>query len=215
MESRVSCRRGGAARSPRCQRRTPCRPARCRLASAAGKRRLPRGHGLGPASTERPADCPTRRPWHGSSCSVRPGSARSLRRLGDFFGCPCAVLVSSHNGTIDHGVFVVRVRRQYLEDSLPNPALRPTTMTCVHLLPIPEPPRQIPPRNARPIAIEDRLDEQPIILCGRANRAFTAGKQVFNPSPLVIRQAVAVHRSASESADPLGIRAIPTWESPN
>jgi hypothetical protein len=110
---------------------------------------------------------------------------------------------------------IVRVRRQYLENSFPNAALRPTTMTCVHLLPIAEPLRQIPPRNARPIAVEDRLDEQPIILGGRPNMAFTAWKQVFNPFPLVIMQAVTMQRSAPESADPLGIIGIPTWESPN
>src|SRR5436305_13224918 len=84
----------------------------------------------------------------------------------------------------------------------------------VHLLPIPEPLRQIPPWNARPIAVEHRLDEQPIVLGGHANIAFTAWKQVFNPSPLIVMQAVPMHRSAPESADPLRIIGVPAWESP-
>jgi hypothetical protein len=69
-------------------------------------------------------------------------------------------------------------------------------MTRVHLLPISEPRRQVPPGNACSIAVEDRLYEQSIVLRGDPNVAFPARKQVLNPIPLVITDAIAAHGSA-------------------
>jgi hypothetical protein len=46
------------------------------------------------------------------------------------------------------------------------------------------------------VTIEDRLDEQPVVARGHADRAFPARQQVLDPVPLVITQAVAAHWSA-------------------
>src|SRR5271169_3614587 len=196
MESQVSLRHAGEARSPACRHRRPCPPAECRPASAAGKRRRPRGHGLGPVSTERRSDCPGRRPWRGSLYSIRLDCARSPPRLGGFFGRPRAMLVSSNDGTIDYGVFVVGIRRQRLEHPLPNASLCPATMTRVHLLPLPKSLRQIPPRDARSVSEQHRLEEQSIVFRRHPDMPLTARKQVFNPFPLVVTQAIAAHGSA-------------------
>jgi hypothetical protein len=96
------------------------------------------------------------------------------------------VLVGPHNGAIDHGVFVVRIGSQRLENPLPHATFRPARVPGVDLLPIAEPFRQIPPRNARSIAVEDRFHEPPIVLCGYANMAFSTWKQVFYSFPLVV-----------------------------
>jgi hypothetical protein len=96
------------------------------------------------------------------------------------------VLVGPHNGAIDHGVLVVGIGSQRLENPLPDATLRPTRVPGMGLLPIAEPFRQIPPRNARSIAVEDRFHEQPIILRIYANVAFSTWKQVLYSFPLVV-----------------------------
>jgi hypothetical protein len=117
-----------------------------------------------------------------------------------FFGRPSAVLMSSYDRAIDHGVFIVRIGRQRIEDPFPNATLGQATMPRMHLFPMPEPLRQVPPGNPRSIAIEHRFNEQPIVRRRHANVTFTAWKQILYPIPLVVMQAIAAHRSASESA---------------
>ena len=51
---------------------------------------------------------------------------------------------------------------------------------------IAEPFRQIPPRNASPIAVEDGLDKQPIVLGGHPHMAGSTGKQIADAIPLII-----------------------------
>ncbi len=85
----------------------------------------------------------------------------------------------------------------------------------MYLLPIPEPLWQVAPRNARAITVQNRFNKQSIVLCGYAHMAFPAGEQVSNSIPLVVAQAIAAHRSASESTDRLRIIRILIWESAN
>lgn len=66
----------------------------------------------------------------------------------------------------------------------------------MHLLPIAEPLRQIPPGNAGPIAVQHCLNEQPIVLGGDADMSFTPRQHVLDTIPLVVAQAVAAHGSA-------------------
>ena len=82
------------------------------------------------------------------------------------------MLVSAHDGAINHGVFVVRIGRQRFENPLPDATLRPPRVTGMHLFPITEPLWQVSPRDARAIAVENRFNEPPIIL-GNANMALT------------------------------------------
>jgi hypothetical protein len=50
--------------------------------------------------------------------------------------------------------------------------------------------RQIAPGNARPIAIENRLDEEPIVWRRAADMPLTPGKKILNPIPLIIPQSI-------------------------
>jgi hypothetical protein len=70
-----------------------------------------------------------------------------------------AVLMSAHDGAVDHRVFVVGIRGQVAEKPFPNARLGPSAEASVHVLPIPEALRQVTPRNAGTIAVEYRLDE--------------------------------------------------------
>jgi hypothetical protein len=70
-----------------------------------------------------------------------------------------------------------------VEHPLPDPGLCPAREPRVHLI---GSPRQVTPRNAGAIAVEDRLDEQPVIACGHPDRARAAGQQVLNPVPLIV-----------------------------
>ena len=106
------------------------------------------------------------------------------------------MLMSAHNGRVDHRVFIVGIASQVFEDLLPNAILRPAAEACMHGRPGTETIRQIAPRYAGAIAVEDRFDKQPIVLGGHPDMAFTAGQKVFNALSLVVAQGVAAHWSA-------------------
>ena len=84
------------------------------------------------------------------------------------------MLMSPYDGRVDHHVFVVVIAGQQLENTLENAALRPAAEALVHDLPVAETLRQIPPRNARPIAVKNGFDEQSVVGCIAADMAFTA-----------------------------------------
>jgi hypothetical protein len=86
------------------------------------------------------------------------------------------VLVSAHNGTVDHRVFVVGVGYQMLKYPLPDAGFRPSGKAAVHVLPITEAFGQITPRNAGPVTIQYRLDEQAVVRCGDTDRTLPAGQ---------------------------------------
>ena len=56
--------------------------------------------------------------------------------------------------------------------------------------------RQVAPRYACAITVKYRLDEQPVILGGDADMAFTAGQNILDPVPLIVPKGVAAHLSA-------------------
>jgi hypothetical protein len=56
----------------------------------------------------------------------------------------------------------------------------------VHLLPVAEPLRQVPPGNAGAVAVEHRLDEQAIVLGRHADVPLAARQQALDPVPLVV-----------------------------
>ena len=58
-----------------------------------------------------------------------------------------AVLMSAHDGAVDHRVFVVGVLGEAAEDALPNAGLRPSTEPAVNVLPVSEAFWQITPGN--------------------------------------------------------------------
>jgi len=60
--------------------------------------------------------------------------------------------------------------------------------------------RQIPPGNPGPIAIQHRLDKQPVVPSGYPHMPFASGKEVLNPFPLIARKPYrrTVPRPSSE-----------------
>src|SRR3984885_4649810 len=97
---------------------------------------------------------------------------------------------------VDHRVFVVPIGRQHFEDLLPCPALRPARKSRMNLDWIAKTFRQVAPRYAGAITVKYRLDEQPVILGGDADMAFTAGQNILDPVPLIVPKGVAAHLSA-------------------
>src|SRR5450759_5115372 len=175
-------------------RRTPCRQAmhldrRCR---SAARRKQDHELGLAGASTRR--DCPRHRRAREFWWLVHRAIGRSL--AGRFFSRAGAVLMSAHDGRIDHHVFVVVIACQQLENALENAALRPSTEALVHDLPVAETRRQVTPGDSRSIPVKNSFDEQPVVRCITADMAFTAGQKILDPLPLVVSQSKALHGSA-------------------
>ena len=73
------------------------------------------------------------------------------------------MLVGSHNGRIDHGVFVVRVFRKLLKDRFQDSAGSPSAEPRMHHAEIAESLRQIAPRNPGAIAVQHSFHKQTIV----------------------------------------------------
>jgi hypothetical protein len=119
----------------------------------------------------------------------------------------------SHDGAVDHRVFVVGVGGEMLENPLPDTGLGPTGKPRVNVDRIAKPLRQVAPGNSSAIALEHGLDEQTVVSCRHPDMTFTAGQQVLDTIPLVVTKGVASHRSASQ-ADRLGIEETAVPEPP-
>ena len=87
-----------------------------------------------------------------------------------------AMLMGAHNGAVDHRVFVVGVCGEMLEQPLPDTAFGPTAEPSVDLYPVAKPLRQLAPRHPGTIAVQHRLDEQPIVRGGHSDRTFAPGQ---------------------------------------
>ena len=96
------------------------------------------------------------------------------------------MLVSAHNGGVDHHVFVVVIARQLLENALENPALRPPAESLINDFPIAETLGQIAPRNPGSISVENGFDELSVIRRRAADMAFAAGEKILDPIPLIV-----------------------------
>src|ERR1700680_4285298 len=96
------------------------------------------------------------------------------------------MLMSAHNGGIDHHVFVVVITRQHLENALENPALCPPIEALVDDFPVAETCGEITPGNASAISVQNRFDEQSIVRCRAANMAFPARQKILDAIPLIV-----------------------------
>ena len=85
--------------------------------------------------------------------------------------------MGAHAGAVDHRVFGVGVFGQVLEHTLPDAGLGPAAMAAVDVLPVAEPLGQVAPGNPRPVAIQHRLDEQPVVCRRHPHMARVAGQQ--------------------------------------
>jgi hypothetical protein len=73
------------------------------------------------------------------------------------------MLVGTHDGGIDHRVFVVGLIRQRLEELLPDPAHGPATETRVYHPKVPKPFRQIAPWYLRTIPVQHRTHKKTVV----------------------------------------------------
>src|SRR5258708_33366075 len=81
--------------------------------------------------------------------------------------------MSTHDGGVDHHVLVVVIAGQQLENTVENPALRPSAETLMDRFPVAETLGQIPPGTSSPKAIENPFDQQSNIFGGGAPVFFT------------------------------------------
>ena len=94
-----------------------------------------------------------------------------------FFGAG-AMLVSAHDGGVDHHVFVVVIAGQEPENPLENAALGPSVEALIDDLPVAKALGQIAPRDAGAKPEENGFDEQAIVRRRAAHMAFTARRML-------------------------------------
>ena len=112
-----------------------------------------------------------------------------------------AMLVSAHDGGVNHHVFVVVIAGQEPENPLENAALGPSVEALIDDLPVAEALGKIAPRDAGAKPEENGVDEQAIVRRRAANMALATRQNVFDPIPLIVVQSIALHRSAPPRAD--------------
>ena len=108
------------------------------------------------------------------------------------------MLVGTHDGGIDHGVFVICILRQGLEDLLPRAALAPARVAGVHHAEITKTRRQIAPGDAGALTVEHCIDEQPVVSRSRSRLSSLAGQQVLDALPVLISQGISSGHALSE-----------------
>jgi|GEM_PF-2510404 len=96
------------------------------------------------------------------------------------------MLMRPYDGGIDHGVLVVGILGQRLENALPDAARAPARVARMNHAEIAEAFRQVPPRNAGTVALQHRFDKQAIVRCRSASMAFSTGEPILDPLPLVV-----------------------------
>ena len=111
--------------------------------------------------------------------------------------------MGADDGGVDHHVFGVGIAGQVIQHTIENAALAPSAETLVRAFPGTKMRRQIAPGNARPIAMENRLDEKPIVRRRAADMPLSPGKKILDPIPLIIAQSISIHWSAPQKADHL------------
>jgi hypothetical protein len=79
--------------------------------------------------------------------------------------------MGTHDGAVDHRIFIVRVLGEASEHPLPDTGHRPAAETAMHVLPVTEAFRQVAPRDAGTVTIQHRLDEQAVVRRGRTDGA--------------------------------------------
>jgi len=103
------------------------------------------------------------------------------------------MLMGTHDGAVDHRVFVVGVAGQHGKDARPNTGFCPARKTRVDFNRVAEPLGKITPWNTCSVPVQNRLDEQTVVPRGHPNIPDPAGKQVLNPLPLIVSKSIAAH----------------------
>src|SRR4051812_30584095 len=121
------------------------------------------------------------------------------------------MLMSAHDGAVDHRIFIVSLCGEVLEHAFPNAGDGPAAEASLHLDPIPKTLRQITPGNPGPIAVEHSFDKHPVVPRRHTNRSRTAGQKVSDPLPLIVTQPVASHRSAPNTLTDSESKFVTPW----
>jgi len=100
------------------------------------------------------------------------------------------MLVSAHDGGIDHGIFVVGILGQMIEDGLPDTANSPPAEPRMRHTEVAEPFRQVAPWNPGTIAIQYSLDKQPVVPGRTTHDTLTSRQQILYPIPLIVSQPI-------------------------
>src|SRR4029450_3402522 len=74
--------------------------------------------------------------------------------------------------------------------------LGPAAEAPMHLHTIAEALGQVAPGHAGPVAVEHRLDKQPVVRRRDADPALLARQQMLDPVPLIVTPPRTAHRSA-------------------
>jgi hypothetical protein len=108
------------------------------------------------------------------------------------------MLMRTHDGRIDHRVFIVGVSRQRLEYPLPDATLAPAGVAGMDNAEIAETFWQVPPRNTCAVTIQHGFNKQAIILGRAPHMSFPARQPILEPLPLVVPLSITSchHRSA-------------------
>src|ERR1019366_4034534 len=109
-----------------------------------------------------------------------------------FFGAS-AVLMRSHNGTVDHRVFVVRVDSKQGNDAAPHATFRPTAPSAVGIVPITKALGKVTPGDTSAVPVYHRVDEPAVIGRRHADRACPSWQPVPDQVPLVVAELVGAH----------------------
>ena len=100
------------------------------------------------------------------------------------------MLMSTHDGAVDHRMLVVCVGCQMMKNLLPDSGFGQTTEASTHLHAIAKSLRQVTPRQARAIAMQNSLDKQAIVPGRHAHRPSPPRQQVSDTVPLVVVKSV-------------------------
>src|SRR5262252_5037939 len=96
-----------------------------------------------------------------------------------FFERAGAVLMSPHDGAVDHRVLVIAIGGQVLKNALPDAGFGPAAEPPVRILPVAETLRQVAPWYSRTVPVQHRLDKPTIVLRGGADISCFPREQVF------------------------------------
>jgi hypothetical protein len=101
------------------------------------------------------------------------------------------MLMSTHDGAVDHRIFIVGVGREMLKNSLPDALYGPTTEPPMDVFPVAVPFGQVAPRHTWAIPKKHPVDKQAVVRRRHAAMAFLSWKQPANPLPLIVAQGVS------------------------
>jgi len=124
------------------------------------------------------------------------------------------MLVGSHNGAVDHRVFIIRVGGQQGEDGNPYATLRPAAPSPVGIVPVVKTLGKFTPGDAGTVPMYRRIDEPAVINRGHTDRTRPSGQTVPDQVPLVITESVGSMRSTFVGADTHESKKPPRRKSP-